>query len=65
MYEYKKTDDAVFKAWTPWSKWERVNCNTPKITCNANDINCLKENLRLDRKEKIGTYEKKYLTTSM
>ena len=54
-----------------WSKWaytydakgnaEKIACDTPRITCSANDPSCLLELKLISRKENIGTYEKKYV----
>lgn len=63
IYEYKKTTGAVFSAWTSWSNWSKTSCSTSEINCNNNDITCLKKLQRFDRKEKIGSYEKKYVKT--
>lgn len=63
LYEYKKTTNPSFSSWSKWNSWQTVNCNTKEITCNENDIKCLKELQRLDRKEKIDSYVKKYNTT--
>ena len=63
LYEYKKTTDAKFSAWTSWSAWDKTDCSTQEINCNDNDITCLLKLQRYDRKEKIGTYEKPYAKT--
>lgn len=62
LYEYAKTTNASFGAWTTWSSWIKTNCNTKAITCNSDDINCLKEIKLYNRKEKIGTYQKNYIS---
>ena len=60
IYEYTKTTNAKFSAWTTWSVWDKTDCSTEEINCNDNDINCLFKLQRYDRKEQIGTYEKSY-----
>ncbi len=62
LYEYAKTTNASFSAWTTWSDWLKTSCNTKAITCDNNDINCLKEIKLYNRKEKIGTYQKNYIS---
>lgn len=63
IYEYQKTTGAEFSAWSSWSNWSKTNCGTQAINCNDNSITCLKKLQRYDRKEKIGTYQKKYVKT--
>ena len=61
LYEYAKTIKASFSSWTKWSGWLETSCNTRAITCDANDISCLREVKLYNRKEKIGTHEKEYI----
>lgn len=63
IYEYAKTTGAAFSEWTKWSSWGKVSCDTKEINCSDKDITCLKKLQRLNRKEKIGTYEKEYVKT--
>ena len=63
IYEYKKTKEATFTAWSLWSAWAKTDCQTQEINCNDKDITCLKKLQRYNRKEKIGTYEKAYAKT--
>ena len=63
IYEYAKTTGATFSEWTKWSSWGKVSCDTKEINCSDKDITCLKKLQRLNRKEKIGTYEKEYVKT--
>ncbi len=63
IYEYKKTTGASFSAWTSWSSWSKTSCTTKEINCNDKDITCLKKLQRFNRKEQIGTYDKKYEKT--
>lgn len=60
VYEYKKTTNAKLSAWTSWSNWQKTSCATKEVNCNDNDINCRYKLQRLNRKEKIGTYQKTY-----
>ena len=68
LYEYQKVEGVEMSDWTKWAytydangKAEKINCNTSRITCGANDPSCLLELKLISRKEKIGTYEKKYV----
>ena len=61
LYEYAKTIKASFSSWTKWSGWLETSCNTRAITCDANDISCLREVKLYNRKEKIGIHEKEYI----
>lgn len=61
LYEYAKTIKASFSSWTKWSGWLETSCNTRAITCDTNDISCLREVKLYNRKEKIGTHEKEYI----
>lgn len=63
IYEYKKTTAAKFSAWTSWSAWGKTSCSTKEINCADTDVTCLKKLQKLERKEKIGTYEKSYEKT--
>lgn len=60
IYEYARTTNAQFSAWTSWSSWLKTSCNTKAITCATNDINCLREVKLYNRKEKIGTHKQYY-----
>ena len=67
LYEYQRVTGVELSAWSKWA-WtkenganKRVDCNTPKIACAANDYKCLYELDLYSRKEKIGTYQKKYV----
>ena len=60
IYEYARTTNAQFSAWTAWSSWLKTNCNTKAITCAATDVNCLREVKLYNRKEKIGTHKQYY-----
>ena len=61
LYEYKKITGATFSKWTSWSAWEKTNCATKEVNCSDKSVDCLKKVQRYDQKEKIGTYEKKYV----
>lgn len=63
IYEYQKTTGAEYSEWSNWSSWSKTSCATKEINCNSNDPTCLKKLQRYNRKEKIGTYEKKYTKT--
>lgn len=63
LYEYEKTTGVEFSAWTSWSSWEKTSCNTQAINCNDNSTRCLQKLQLYSRKEKIGTYKKKYVAT--
>ncbi len=60
IYEYARTTNAQFSAWTAWSSWLKTSCNTKAITCAATDVNCLREVKLYNRKEKIGTHKQYY-----
>lgn len=62
-YEYEKTTGLEFSAWTSWSNWSKTSCNTQAINCSDSSAKCLLKQQLYSRKEKIGTYEKKYTTT--
>lgn len=59
-YKYARTTHAEFTSWTKWTSWSKTSCKTEAITCASTDIKCLEERKLYERKEKIGTYEKKY-----
>ena len=61
LYEYEKTSGAEFSKWTSWSNWSKTSCNTPTLNCNDDSTSCVKKVQILKRKEKIGTYDKKYI----
>ena len=61
LYEYEKTTGAEFSKWTSWSSWQKTNCNTPTLNCNDDSTSCIKKVQILKRKEKVGTYSKKYI----
>ncbi len=63
LYEYQKTTGAEFSKWSAWSNWSKTSCDTKEINCSDKSINCLNKLQRFDRKEKIGTYDKKYAKT--
>ena len=63
IYEYKKTTNAKFSEWTPWSSWSTTDCATEELNCSDSDTTCLKKIQILKRKEEIGTYEKTYART--
>ncbi len=63
LYEYKKTTEAKFSAWTSWSSWTKTDCSTQEVNCNDKDITCLMKLQRYNNKEQIGTYEKAYAKT--
>ena len=63
IYEYKKTTNAKFSAWTKWSAWDKTSCATKELNCSDADITCLKKLQMYTRKEKIGTYDKSYAKT--
>ena len=63
LYEYKKSTESKFSAWSLWSAWEKTDCITEEINCNDNEPTCLLKLQRYDRKEQIGTYEKSYAQT--
>ena len=62
-YEYEYTTGLEFSAWTSWSSWSKTSCSTQAINCSDSSASCLKKLQLYSRKEKIGTYEKKYTTT--
>lgn len=61
LYEYARTINATFSSWTKWSNWLETSCSTKAITCNKNDVKCLREVKLYNRKEKIGTHEQEYI----
>ena len=61
LYEYARTINATFSSWTKWSNWLETSCSTKAITCNENDVKCLREVKLYNRKEKIGTHEQEYI----
>lgn len=63
LYEYTKTTGASFTSWTKWSNWDRTSCATQAVNCNDSSPSCLKKIQLYNRKEKIGTYDKKYTKT--
>lgn len=63
IYEYEKTTGLEFSAWTKWSNWQETSCNTQAINCSDSSKSCLLKQQLYSRKEKIGTYQKKYTTT--
>ena len=54
MYEYSKTNNPVFSAWSTWSSWKYNTTGLGAIKCNENDVNCLKEIQLFSRTEKVG-----------
>lgn len=62
IYEYQKTTGREFSEWTKWSGWQKTSCDTKEINCSDTDPNCLSKLQLYSRKEKIGTYDKKYVT---
>ena len=62
LYEYSKTTGAEFSTWTNWSTWSKTNCETTAINCSDNDITCLNKIQLYKKKEKIGSYEKSYVS---
>ena len=63
IYEYKKTTGIEFSNWTNWSDWSKTSCDTQEINCSDSDTSCLFKLQLYTRKEKIGTYDKKYVAT--
>lgn len=63
IYEYERTTGMEFSAWTGWSSWQGTSCQTQAINCSDSDPKCLLKQQLYSRKEKIGTYQKKYTTT--
>lgn len=63
QYEYSQTTNGKLSAWSIWSSYSRTNCSTTSITCSDNDFNCLKELKLYNRKEKVGTISKKYISS--
>jgi hypothetical protein len=63
LYEYSKTTGAEFSAWTKWSNWSKSSCSIQSYNCTDSDPTCLRKVQTYSRKEKIGTYQKEYLTT--
>lgn len=63
IYEYERTTGVEFSAWTKWSAWQETSCQTQAINCNDSSTSCLLKQQLYSRKEKIGTYQKKYTTT--
>lgn len=61
LYEYARTINTTFSSWTKWSNWLETSCSTKAITCNENDVKCLREVKLYNRKEKIGTHEQEYI----
>lgn len=63
IYEYQRTTGIELSKWSSWSAWSKTDCNTKEINCTDNDTGCLKKLQLYSRKEKIGTYDKKYVST--
>ena len=61
LFEYEKTTGAEFSNWSNWSSWAKTSCNTPTLNCNDESTSCVKKVQILKRKEKVGTYDKKYV----
>ncbi len=61
IYEYKKTTGIEFSNWTAWSGWSKTDCSTKEINCNNSSASCLYKLQLYKRKEKIGTYDAKYV----
>ena len=62
IYEYTKTTGQEFSNWTKWSGWAKTSCDTKEINCSDDSASCLKKLQLYSQKEKIGTYEKQYVT---
>lgn len=67
LYEYQKVTGVEMSDWSKWAytynangQAEKISCDTPRLTCSANDPSCLLELKLISRKEKIGTHEQKY-----
>ncbi len=60
MYEYSKTTGGSLSSWTDWSNWSKTSCDTQELNCSDDDPSCLKKVQLYNRKEQIGTYNKKY-----
>lgn len=63
IYEYQKVTGAEFSNWSSWSSWSKTSCSTTAINCNDSSTRCLKKVQLYNRKEQIGTYQKKYSKT--
>ncbi len=63
LYEYQKTTQSKMSNWTSWSNWSKTNCATQEINCSDSNTSCVRKLQRYNRKEKIGTYQKKYTKT--
>lgn len=63
IYEYQKTVAAKMSNWTLWSSWSKTSCSTQELNCSDSSESCVKKVQLYSRKEKIGTYEKKYTRT--
>jgi len=68
LYEYQMVEGVEMSDWSKWAytydasgNAQKIDCNTPKITCGAKDPSCLLELKLVSRKEKIGTYDKQYV----
>ena len=60
-YEYQKTITSSYLSdWSRWGAFQKADCKITSLTCSERDSNCLKEIKTYKRKEKIGTYIKKY-----
>lgn len=62
-YEYSKTGNGKLSDWSRWSQYVKTSCSTEAVTCKDNDFNCLSERKLYNRKEKLGTVQKKYSTS--
>ncbi len=61
LYEYQKQTNVKFSNWSLWSNWAKTSCSTKEINCSDSSITCLEKVQLFNRKEKIGTYSKKYV----
>ncbi len=63
IYEYQQTSGVEFSNWTSWSAWSKTSCDTQEVNCSDDSTRCLFKLQLYSRKEKIGTYDKKYVAT--
>lgn len=49
-------------AFTEWSEYQNVSCDTNEVTCDINDTTCLKEIRVLRKEEAVGTTNKTFDT---
>ena len=63
LYEYEKANSPILSNWSAWTNYEQTSCDTNKITCDDNDINCLTE-VKISSKNITTGKENKVYKTS-